>query len=106
MKYIIHSERGYGKESGIEYQTPEQKQVGDTFVMDGIYWIVDEVVDDTKVSYRRILELAFCKAVDIWEKKQEDLQLNNSEFNRARERKAHKELNEISALLYKEEHKA
>ena len=57
------------------------------------------------MTQKRILQLAYYKAVDVWSSEKEDTELWASDYNRAKEKRAWDELQEITRLLYEEEHK-
>ena len=58
------------------------------------------------MTHVRILNLAYFKALDIWEKEEKIAKsLPDNKFAQERAKKAWNEVNEISNLLYEEEHK-
>lgn len=56
------------------------------------------------MTQRRILQLAYNEALNIWNREKEKTDYWDDEYHKFRERKAWAELSEISQLLYNEEH--
>ena len=44
--FIASSERAYRRsdEADVEFRSPIERKVGDTFISDGIEWVVEEVI--------------------------------------------------------------
>lgn len=54
------------------------------------------------MTQRRILRLAYDRAVELWNREKEESDYWDDEYHKYRERKAWAELNEITQLLEKE----
>lgn len=56
------------------------------------------------MTQRRILQLAYDKAFELWEREKKEADYWDDLYHDFRERKARTELNEIGEMLYNEEH--
>ena len=56
------------------------------------------------MTQRRILQLAYYEALELWNREKEESDYWDDEYHKFKEKKAWTELQEISQLLYNEEH--